>query len=289
MDQITYPGRPQFFAHKFCRLMVKTCLCQELGTGAFALLATIAHTEDAAHYRRAVTWFNSQLESVLGMSRDQLIRVRAKCVDGGWLYYKPGSKGRAGRYWVIVPRYAEGLDDLPTDEGTDDFPSQIQTESTMESRLQTRRNPDCKPAPFNPVPVPDPKEGAVASAESEKRKRTTKNPGREAITIPDELDNTEARQALEDWQQHRKELRKNLTPSAEQSLLRKWSKIGPARFIAAVEHSIGNGWLGIFEPKTNCELREGQPADADDVMAKHTAEVLSRKRAAAAANGGPTS
>ena len=136
--------------------MVKTCLCQELGTGAFALLATIVHTEDAAHYRRPVTWYNSQLMAVLGMSKDQLVRVRQKCVDEGWLHYVAGTKSRAGRYWVKIPQEAQGLDDQPTDEGEDGIPSENQTANPTESGRNPGQNPDGKPAPFNPVPDPSP-------------------------------------------------------------------------------------------------------------------------------------
>jgi hypothetical protein len=54
--------------------------------------------------------------------------------------------------------------------------------------------------------------------------------------------------AWNDWKQHRIEKRKPITPlSAKKSLL-ELSAMGEARAIAAINHSIANGWQGIFEP-----------------------------------------
>jgi hypothetical protein len=121
MSVPTYPARPPFFAMRFVRAMVKTCVATEHGADVFALLTIVATTEDAAHYRRAVVFLNDQLASVCGLSLKQLIRVRGRAVAAGWLHYVPGRRGVAPRYWVTIPDHAADLDDLPTDEGDDEI------------------------------------------------------------------------------------------------------------------------------------------------------------------------
>ena len=121
MSVPTYPARPPFFAMRFVRAMVKTCVATEHGADVFALLTIVATTEDAAHYRRAVVFLNDQLASVCGLSLKQLKRVRERAVSAGWLHYVPGRRGVAPRYWVTIPDHAADLDDLPTDEGDDEI------------------------------------------------------------------------------------------------------------------------------------------------------------------------
>lgn len=65
----TYPPREPFFAHRYCRLLTKTCAAQEIGHVAFVLCVTIAHLEDAKHYSGAITFFNEQLTPLIGVSK----------------------------------------------------------------------------------------------------------------------------------------------------------------------------------------------------------------------------
>jgi hypothetical protein len=113
----SYPKRPSFFAGKFCRLMTKVALANDLGANVVCLLMVVAHQEDAAGYRGPVTWWNDQLKPLIGVRTDHaLIAARKKAVEAGWLHYEPGGKGVAGRYWVTVPRLYESLDAGPTAE-----------------------------------------------------------------------------------------------------------------------------------------------------------------------------
>lgn len=112
-----YPKRPSFFAYRFCRLMGKVCLANEVGPNVCWLLTTIAMTEDAKGYRGPVTFFNEQLMAVTGFnSDDALDRARKKAIAAGWLHYQAGRKGIAGKYWVLVPEQFRGVDDAPSDE-----------------------------------------------------------------------------------------------------------------------------------------------------------------------------
>lgn len=131
-----YPKRPRFFAFRFVRLMAKVCLANEIGAEACWLLAVIASTEDAGGYRKAVTFWNEQLFPLAGLgSVSALKRVREKLVESGWLHYEPGAKGRAAKYWVMIPDHLEGIDDGPTDEQPGEYsgPKMNQNEATRKS------------------------------------------------------------------------------------------------------------------------------------------------------------
>lgn len=158
----TYPTsqRYPYFAMKFIRKLVKEVVAQELGQTGFILLSVVATTEDASGYRRAVTYTDGQLLPILGVSSTSTISLaRKKCVEAGWLHYEPGCRGKPSRYWVILPKSAEDLDDRPTDEGHDDgldtiiepfadgFPSDF--------RARTERFPS-KNRALLPIPVPEP-------------------------------------------------------------------------------------------------------------------------------------
>ncbi|MCE9564938.1 MAG: hypothetical protein K8U57_23130 [Planctomycetes bacterium] len=131
-----YPERPRFFAHKFCRLMGKVCLGGDIGPDACWLLAFIVNTEDAAGYRRAVTFFNDDLATRTGLSLAGMKRLRDKAVEAGWLNYEPGAKGRAARYFVTVPAWADGLDDVPGDERAGSLSGGIVAQGEPESHRQ---------------------------------------------------------------------------------------------------------------------------------------------------------
>lgn len=53
------------------------------------------------------------------------------------------------------------------------------------------------------------------------------------------------------WERHRAEIKHELTHEARKAWLRKCDTLGEARAIAAIDHSIANGWQGMFEPKVD--------------------------------------
>ena len=115
-----YPNRQAYFAHRYCRLLTKSCAAQEIGHVAFTLCVTVAHQEDAKRYTGAVTYFNEQLMAQVGVSKwVSLARARERAVKAGWLHYESGNRGQRmpGRYWVTIPEHLVALDDSPCDEG----------------------------------------------------------------------------------------------------------------------------------------------------------------------------
>jgi hypothetical protein len=164
-DSTRYQPREPFFANKAIRLMIKTCLPNDIGTDAFALLVVVAQTEDAAHYRRPVTFFNGQLMPILGIkSPHSLIRARARAIDSGWLAYEQGGRGVPGKYWILIPKHAAGLDDSPVDEGaiSANFAQKDAPEVGMNANFALKphhngNESDIKRAILLPVPDPVPK------------------------------------------------------------------------------------------------------------------------------------
>lgn len=78
------------------------------------------------------------------------------------------------------------------------------------------------------------------------------NPSREPIKKSDihemPFDSESFRDAWSDWVQHRKEKRKPITPLSAKKALAELAIMGETRAIAAINHSISNGYQGIFEP-----------------------------------------
>jgi hypothetical protein len=66
--------------------------------------------------------------------------------------------------------------------------------------------------------------------------------------LPAALDVDTFRSAWERWRTYRRELRRPLTPTGEDGLLRQLAEWGVSRAVAAIEHTIARGWQGIREP-----------------------------------------
>jgi len=64
--------------------------------------------------------------------------------------------------------------------------------------------------------------------------------------LPESLDTAEFRRAWTDWEQHRKELKKPLTPTSVSRLYATLAKLGSVRAVVELDRSIANGWRGVF-------------------------------------------
>jgi hypothetical protein len=121
-----YPKRPQFFFHRYVRLLGKSCTANEIAADGCWLQTIVAATEDSKRYLAAPTFFNEQLAPLCGWSVDKLARVRGKCIELDYLHYEPGGKGVAGIYWVLLPERIGCLQDAgPLGEHESDFLPQI--------------------------------------------------------------------------------------------------------------------------------------------------------------------
>lgn len=178
----TYPKRPSHFAHKFCRILMRCCVAQDIGPDAAYMLTQIVHTEDAAHYRRAVRFFNDQLVAACGFANVKALqRARDRAVASGWLHYEEGARSRPAIYWATIPEWAAEVDSGPMDEGKEGQTRKIVDSCLVENDIETVLStstmcpqsvhnvstvcPTIYPSP-SPSPSPTDKEKAVAHVAS---------------------------------------------------------------------------------------------------------------------------
>jgi hypothetical protein len=69
--------------------------------------------------------------------------------------------------------------------------------------------------------------------------------------IPPELNTPEFREAWDRWAQHRREIKKPLTPTSIDQQLKSLAKMGLSRAIETIEHTIAKGWQGLREPDSD--------------------------------------
>jgi hypothetical protein len=175
MTKNLYPVRLRFFAHRFSRLVFKSCAILDIGPYAALLILHIVHTEDAARYRGPVRFWNSQLLETLGLSSERALRdARDKAVKFGWLHYERESNRKVARYWVTIPAGVDVFDDSPIEPngfgnmcnipvdnaGPNDLNAGVFMDTeTPDSRTEKRRIRDhtSNPVPsrLSPNPLPE--------------------------------------------------------------------------------------------------------------------------------------
>lgn len=94
---------------------------------------------------------------------------------------------------------------------------------------------------------PDTDTDPVSDPEKKKKKLTASKLLTE-IEIPAELKTPELEIALSDWQEHRKQKKKPLTPKQIERQLQKLASEGPAAATYRLNRSIENGWQGLWFP-----------------------------------------
>lgn len=160
-----YPDRPPFFAMRFLRLLTKSAAMMHLGMDGFALLMVIVGQEDACRYTRPVSFWNTQLATLLGMrgaDEHGIRRVRDRCIKAGWLQYRAGNKQLPAAYFVTIPAAVNLLSDSTCDEAPQEnrantaaIPAQRRQESG-ENPAGKRQESGENPAPSSPTPFPIP-------------------------------------------------------------------------------------------------------------------------------------
>ena len=82
---------------------------------------------------------------------------------------------------------------------------------------------------------------------------------RVAFEFQESLKTPEFLKAWRDWEQHRRETKKPLTPMAIKKQSDMLATIGPVRATAAINYSIANGYQGIFEPRNGNNIQATKP------------------------------
>lgn len=188
-DSLPYPLRTKLFSMKFSRLLRTSRIASEIGVGGCWLLHLIADQEDVQHYTRAPSFWDSQLQEEMGgITQKTLSNIRAKCVSEGWLHYEHGRRGKAGRYFVMIPDWALRLlganpapeilqQSVNSPESIEGQQSVNFTDISNGPQLDADSSPNLgnnyreyatQPAHFLPVPVPvpDPDPIPLSSAQS---------------------------------------------------------------------------------------------------------------------------
>jgi len=75
-----------------------------------------------------------------------------------------------------------------------------------------------------------------------------------SLTLP--FDDQDFADAWNDWTQHRKEKKKPLTPTSTKLQLQALQDMGVDRAIRAIDHSIAQGYTGIYEPNEQGESKQ---------------------------------
>jgi len=291
MSKATYPKREPFFAHRFVRLLTKTAAAQELGPEVAWLLTVVAHQEDAKRYSGAVTYWNEQLMPLCGFrSKGRLNRARQAAIDASWLHYESGGKNQAGRYWCLIPEAFGELPDGPCDESD---PVQNRTANgsgkahPVQNRTANGTQADLKRNSNGPLSTlvldPDPKgESASAESLSADQREFTEAWSTSGLTRCRKLTD-KRRKALRtrladpDW---KASWREALDRAAQSSFCRGQNDRG---WKADIEWFLQpDSVVKLLEGKYDDQKpRTGQrtASDADDIMEKHTADVLAGKRA----------
>ena len=78
---------------------------------------------------------------------------------------------------------------------------------------------------------------------------TERDKEQEVDTNPFPFVSDEFKTAWENWTTHRREIKKRLTPTQTTAQLKSMAKMGEARAIAAIYHTIEKGWQGLREPE----------------------------------------
>jgi len=92
------------------------------------------------------------------------------------------------------------------------------------------------------------------------QKRTEEDKKKET-PLPPSLQTDEFRAAWIDWQRHRAEIKKRLTPTQMTKQLKTFQEWGEVRSIAAINHTIEKGWQGIREPDSNGHASTTKPKE----------------------------
>lgn len=115
------------------------------------------------------------------------------------------------------------------------------------------------------------RETHVETEEEVKKGKSGKNKTN-AVVFPSSLDTPAFKTAWSEWEAHRKEIRKKLTPRSVELQLKECERMGVDRAVAMIYHTIKNGWTGLREEKTfgrnNQQTTEERHAEAEAQVAR---------------------
>jgi len=178
-----------------------------------------------------------------GMSRNTVRRALKALEAAGLLAVEHGTEGRPNLYRLN----GGGAESEPG--GAESEPGGV---------VPNRRRGGAGSAP---QPVPD-RPHNLNNQTHNQRKRRAKRSGGPFLgnELPPALDVPDFLTAWDEWQTHRREIRKPLTPTSVKRQLATLADQGPTVAVAMIRKSIERGWTGLFAPDAP---KGKQPADDD--------------------------
>jgi hypothetical protein len=143
----------------------------------------------------------------------------------------------------------------------------------LDTRWQARSEPKFPPPPASVCEqlraiennCPQVRTQTETLSETDTKTKAPRARGVDMPSIPKALDSPAFREWWEKWLSHRSQKRQKLTPLAAEQQLGRCEEMGAARAIAAIRHSIGNGWTGLFEDGSAGQNGKGaKPSPARD-------------------------
>jgi hypothetical protein len=119
--------------------------------------------------------------------------------------------------------------------------ARVQRHRSRKSSVVTPCNASVTPCNAS-VTVPLHIAEAEAEAEAEADSETQKD-----ASAP--FSSPQFKTAWQEWEQHRREIRKKITPTTRKRQLEQLGAMSEADAIKSIRQSVANGWTGLFEPK----------------------------------------
>lgn len=119
---------------------------------------------------------------------------------------------------------------------------------------------------LEPEPVPKTEREVTRKRNTHQcRKRNTKDTLIKDTPIKDVLpfDSESFRTIWNDWKQHRKELKKPLTPTSIKRQFKELEKLGETESIRWIEYAIKKGWQGLYQPN---DTTKNQPRPINEKL-----------------------
>jgi hypothetical protein len=190
------------------------------------------------------------IQADTGLSRKTTIEAIKALVNLGMVVVSAGPHGR-GSHGYTLPAMATGLETTPV-TGSENEPQPVQklhsTGSDNEPQPVQKLHSTGSENEPQPVQKLHPNNTQLTTTKNNTQRTKRGKAAAVAVEIPKELESPEFQEAWSEWLQHRREIRKPATPTTQRKALVGLAAMGPARAIAAINHSVANGWQGIFEP-----------------------------------------
>ena len=223
----------------------------EVGPRAFAVLAVLARHADA---KRESYPGVARIAQLTAMSERQVKREIATLCDAGLVSRQRRSRGRGlGTFNVyrILPALHRATPDpmngVTRGQGRPDAsyigPGEAVTSGQERSLHGATGGPETR-----------------LIEQDKKNKKPPKSPKGDLVGFPAELAGEDFSDAWREWEAYRAQRKNKLTDIGRRRQLKKLAALGAARAIAAIDHSITQGYTGIFEPS---RVAAAGPAELD--------------------------